>query len=319
MYSLAIDTDRAIEEITKYLQEIVRRDHSRGVILGLSGGLDSCVLAALAVRALGPRAVSVIYIGDRDSDPTIADRAREVARLLGLTLETVDISDEMAERGVYAPLFVRLLRLSPVVAEISSTAYRLVNGEPPFVSALRVGGGEKLTPWYKRLMYDLTMRHVDEGFSQRHIRRRAIAERLARERNLSLIGAANLSECETGWFVKDGIDDLPVQPLSGLYKTQVRQLAEALGLPELVRTQLPSPDMARGVTDEFGIGHLYRDIDKVFDGHDRGLPEGEMAKTGVPPDEVRAILELRRLSAWKRTSPHEAPPISGRFGSPIRR
>ncbi len=102
MYSLAIDTDRAIEEITTYIQEIVRRDHSRGVILGLSGGLDSCVLAALAVRALGPQAVSVIYIGDRDSDPRLADRAREVARLLGLTLETTDISGDMAKRGVYA-------------------------------------------------------------------------------------------------------------------------------------------------------------------------------------------------------------------------
>ncbi len=319
MSPLAIDTDRTIEEITRYLQEIVRRDHTRGVILGLSGGLDSCVLAALAVRALGPQAVCVIYIGDRDSDPRIADHAREVARRLGLTLETLDISGEMAKRGVYAPVFIRLLRLSPAVAELSSAAYRLVHGEPPFVSALRVGGGETLTPWHKQLMYDRTMRHVDEGFSQRHICRRAIAEQLARERNLSLIGAANLSECETGWFVKDGIDDLPVQPLSGLYKTQVRQLAEALDLPEAVRAQLPSPDMARGVTDEFGIGHLYRDVDLVFDGHDRGLPESDIARMGVPADEIAAILELRRLSAWKRTSPHDAPPVSGKFGSPIRR
>ena len=97
-------------------------------------------------------------------------------------------------------------------------------------------------------------------------------ERLAKERNLSLIGAANLSECEVGWFVKDGIDDLPVQPMAGLYKTQVRQLAKTLDLPEPVRTQLPSPDMAKGVTDEFGGRSLIlasRVARFVVDGFDR--------------------------------------------------
>lgn len=225
MSDLRIDTDQAIDDISKYLVGIVNRDHSDRLILGLSGGLDSSVLAALAVRALGSEAVSVVYLYDRDSDSDIASNARLVADSLGLKLEVMDITEDMSKLGIYAPIFMKLLRLSTIVARVSSGTYKVICGETPFRSTLRVGGGEALTPWYKRLMFNLTRHHVDNGFTHRHVFRRAIVERLAEERNLSLIGTANLSECEVGWFVKDGIDDLPVQPMTGLFKTQVRQLA----------------------------------------------------------------------------------------------
>lgn len=317
MLDLRVDATQAVDEISKYLKQIVERDDSRGVILGLSGGLDSCVLAVLAVHALGPQSVTVVYLFDRDSDPKIARNARLMAKNLGLTLEESDISEDMAKRGVYASTFTKLLRLSGVVARFSVASYRLICGETPFKSTLRVGGGETLRPWYKRLMFNMTMRHVDAGFTQRHVFRRDILERIAKERNLSLIGAANRSECEVGWFVKDGIDDLQVQPLTGLLKTQVRQLAEELGVPEPIRSQLPSPDMARGVTDEFGIGHEYRVVDIVIDGLDRGLTVEEVASLGIPKKDVIDICDLMRLSEWKRMSPHEMPPVSGRYGSAI--
>ncbi len=319
MPALAIDTAHAIDAITGYLQDIVRTSGTDGVVLGLSGGLDSSVMAALAVRALGPGAVKVAYLFDHDSDRDIAANARLMADFLGLELEVMDISDEMRQRGVYAPLFIKLLRLSPVVAKISTGSYRLICGESPFKSTLRDGGGETLRPWYKRLMFNTTMHQVDMGFAERHRFRRQALEAIAKQRNLFLIGAANLSEYEVGWFVKDGIDDLPVQPMTGLFKTQVRQLAQALDLPEPVRAQLPSPDMAKGVSDEFGIGHDYSDIDQVIDGFDRGLSDPEIAALGIAQREIDDIRDLMRLSVWKRQSPHEEPPVSGRFGAPLRR
>jgi len=71
------------------------------------------------------------------------------------------------------------------------------------------------------------------------------------------LGTANRSEYLVGWFVKDGIDDLPFSPLIGLYKTQVRQLSEFLGLPFKIRNRLASPDMVKGITDEFALGISY--------------------------------------------------------------
>lgn len=254
-----------------------------------------------------------------DSDPQIALNTRLMAEFLGLRLEVIDITDEMSRRGVYDPLFIKLLRLSHVIAPISTATYRLICRENPFISSLRAGGGERLVPWYKRMMFNVSMYHVDNGFAQRHGFRRAVLERLAKERNLALIGAANRSECEVGWFVKGGIDDLPVQPLTGLFKTQVRQLADKLALPQPVRAQVPSPDMAKGVTDEFGIGHDYVIVDQVIDGFDRCLSDDEIAAQGIPLREIAEIRELMRLSEWKRGSPHEEPPVSGRFGSELRK
>ncbi|SHH97785.1 NAD(+) synthase [Marivita hallyeonensis] len=318
MSDLNIDAEKAIRDISQYLKGIVAKDRTDGVILGLSGGLDSCVMAALAVRALGPGSVSVVYLFDHDSDPDIADNARLMAEFLGLDLEVIEITKDMENLKIYSPLFMKLLRISKLMARISASSYKLICGETPFQSTLRVGRGEVLKPWYKRFLFNTTIRHLDNGFTQRHVFRRAVLEKLAQERNLSLIGAANLSECEVGWFVKDGIDDVPVQPMTGLYKTQVRQLAKELGLPERVRSQLPSPDMANGITDEFGIGHDYADVDIVVDGFHEHLSNAEIAAQGVPEPEIEDIRKLMKLSDWKRQSPHEAPPVSGVFGSPLR-
>ena len=318
MPDLKIDAEQAIDTICRDIARHIERERTEGVVLGLSGGLDSSVLAALAVKALGSDRVTLIYLFDHDSDQAIAANADLMAKQLEIELEVMDISREMQNRGIYKPLFIKLLRLSSTVARLSAGSYRLICGETPFKTTLRVGRGEVLRPWYKRLLFGLTMHHVDFGFSERHKFRRVILERIAKERNLSPIGAANMSECEVGWFVKDGIDDLQYQPMTGLYKTQVRQLAQALELPTPVCTQLPSPDMAKGVTDEFGIGHDYSVVDIVIDGFVRGLTDREIAALGIPQKEIDDIRDLMELSDWKRHPLHQEPPVSGKYGSSMR-
>ncbi|PUB17439.1 NAD(+) synthase [Yoonia sediminilitoris] len=319
MPDLGIDAEQAIDAICRDIAHHIEREGTKGVVLGLSGGLDSSVLAALAVRALGSDHVTLVYLFDHDSDQSIAANAHLVAKHLKIELEVIDITREIQNRGVYKPLFIKLLRLSTIVARLSAGSYLLICGETPFKSTLRVGRGEVLRPWYKRLLFGLTMHHVDFGFSQRHTFRREILERMAQERSLSLIGAANFSECAVGWFVKDGIDDLDYQPLSGLFKTQVRQLAQALELPKPVCTQLPSPDMAKGVTDEFGIGHDYSIVDIVIDGFVSGLTDKEIAALGIPQKEIDDIRDLMELSDWKRQRRHHEPPVSGKYGSALRK
>ncbi|WGH78771.1 NAD(+) synthase [Jannaschia ovalis] len=315
---LTISTDDAIDALVADLRARVAEARAEGLIFGLSGGLDSAVLAALAVRAVGPAGCTAVYMGDRVSEPELDRKARRVAEALGLDLERRDITADLVGTGVYRPLFLRLLQVSPLVARLSSASYWRICRENPFRSSLRAGGGERLRPWYKRLLFDFSMRQVDAGFRVRHIFRRTLLEEMAASRNLLPVGAANRSECEVGWFVKDGIDDLPYQPMTGLLKTQLRQLAVALDIPPDIVAQKPSPDMARGVTDEFGIGHDYAVIDTVIDALDRGLSEDAIAGLGIAPAEVEDIRALMRLSAWKRGPVRILPPVDGRFGSPIR-
>lgn len=314
---LAIDTARARSEIVEYLQSVTAREQTDGLALGLSGGVDSAVLAALAVAAAGPDAVRAAYIYDHDSDPRIGQLAADVASQLGLRFSTHDMSSDPAARPKM-PALGRFLGQFAGVNKAGSAMHRRVWHESVFKTTLSVGAGESLKPRLKQVLFNRLLRPKEEGFNLRHRYRRTLLETTAREANLTLIGGANRSEVEIGWFVKDGVDDLDIQPLAGLFKTQVWQLAESLGLPNEVWQQKASPDMAPGVTDEASFGHSYATVDTVLDGLDQGLSREQFRSLGVTRRELEDIQDLMRLSAWKRSSGGEKPPVSGAFGSPLR-
>jgi NAD+ synthase len=141
---------------------------------------------------------------------------------------------------------------------------------------------------------------AEASFAARHrCRRRVLEARAAADGGL-LLGAANRSEWLTGWFVPAGIDDLPDQPLKGLYKTQVRQLAVALNVPAPVLRAAPSPDMMAGISDELALGMSYATIDVALDRLAGGLTGVQAGEAGLTVGELRRVRQLTQLSAWKR-------------------
>ncbi|MBE0633468.1 NAD(+) synthase, partial [Candidatus Bathyarchaeota archaeon] len=112
-----------------------------------------------------------------------------------------------------------------------------------------------------------------------------------------------------GWFVKDGVDDLPIELLLSLYKGQVRQLAEHYDVPESIIKEKPSPDMFKGLGDEDLIGFQYSTIDKVAYVKENLLYPEVAYSNGVSENDFNRILKLHELSAWKRETPHEYPKI----------
>ena len=313
---LRVDEERTVRQLESYVHEVTSSNGARGVLMGLSGGVDSALLATVIARALGTKAVHVLFLGDRDSDKDSMHKARLVADWLGLTLESQDISDEMRKRGVYASPIVRVMSLSGLANRFLCRVYQLMYRETCFMSTLREGRGPRQAGG-KRL-YDLTVGKVETAFNARHMYRREVIESRARIDNLLPLGAANRTEFLTGWFVKGGIDDLPLQPLMGLYKTQVRQLASYLGLPAEITRQRPSPDMMRGLTDEGAIGLSYRTLDIILDGVESGLPDEKLLARGLTRRQIALVREVNRLSSWKRGTNHTAFPVDGGAGGDLR-
>lgn len=295
---LTIDVNRTADSVERYIREIVDKNGARGVLIGLSGGLDSVVLATLAVRALGTASVRVVYLYDRDNEKASEHRARLAADWLGLRLEVQNIELAMRERGIYAPLFMRVCSLSGILNRVLIYCYELVFAESPWISVLRQGqvNGNRVKEW----VFNSGIRHIEVAFNVRHIYRRQILEKMANEHAWLLLSAANRSEYAVGWFVTGGIDDLPFSPLIGLYKTEIRQLAAHLGVPSEIQNQKPSPDMLKGITDEAVLGLPYNKIDIVLDGIDRGLTDEEITSAGVTRDEISHVRDMNQLSAWKR-------------------
>jgi len=132
--------------------------------------------------------------------------------------------------------------------------------------------------------------------------------RQAELENLLVVGTCNRTELAVGFFVKHGDAAADVDPLAGLYKTQVRQLAAHLGVPPEIIARPPSPDLLPGLSDEFAIGMDYATLDRVLWQLEQGEEPDTIATTlGLDLAPVHYVQELTRCSAHMRV-PSIAPP-----------
>jgi NAD+ synthase len=296
---LRIDAKLEAENIQSHIRRLMEANSAECIIIGLSGGIDSAVLATLAVRAVGPGCVHPYYLYDRDSTKQSQARANLVAEWLGVELEFRDITPAMRKMKIYSPVVMKIIALSGSFNRyLNAKLNRLFYRAFPFIWTLRKGG---LSPGkVKGFFYDRTIGSVEAAFNTRHIYRRRFLEQESQKRNCLLLGAANRSELLVGWFVKGGIDDLPFSPMIGLYKTQVLQLAEYLNLPSEVQAQSPSPDMIKGVTDESAFGISYHTLDVILDCMDRRLSDQEILARGISKENLCLVRTMNKLSEWKR-------------------
>ena len=314
---LAIDEDRAIEAIEGYLRDLIETRSVDGFLLGLSGGLDSAFLAAMAVRAVGSRRVYGVYLYDRASGAQSKTHVRLLCQRLGLDLEERNIDPIMERQGLYGAGVMALTAWSPLVNRfILAPLCRFILGEAPFVAILHRG-----RPGYNRLAraFHEHLSIIEHSFNVRHIYRRDFLEKRAAKEKLLLLGAANFTEYATGWFVQGGIDDVEHQPLVGLYKTQVRQLGQWIAVPTEILIQRPSPDMIRGIVDEIALGIDYTSLDLILDGIDQGWSDEKITTFGVERRQIRHVRTIHRRSAWKRKPWTVRPPVDGRVAGGYRR
>jgi NAD+ synthase len=131
--------------------------------------------------------------------------------------------------------------------------------------------------------------------------RRVVLEKVAKEKNLLLIGSGNLSEDLTGWFTVNGIDNMPHSPIMGLLKTQVRQLAQYLNIPTAVQKRAPSADVLRGADDTLALGMSFDKIDIILHGMEHDMSDSEIMKYGLTKNQIARVRKIYKMSAWKRT------------------
>ncbi|MDD3643246.1 MAG: NAD(+) synthase [Candidatus Krumholzibacteria bacterium] len=308
---LSIDEERAVAALEGYVRGLSERRAAGGVLVGVSGGLDSAVLASIAARALGPSSVRAVYLFDRDHPPCPGSDAALVARWLGIGLESRSIESAGREGSADEAGGSALASLPPTANRLLYRGYLLLVGETPFVSSLRAGGSAASGRGMRDRARRLIGRYTDEIFDRKHRLRRQAIESMASATGMMPLGGANRSEWETGWFVPGGIDDLPHQPLLGLYKTQVGQIARFLGVPGRILRKAPSPDMLPGIDDEFALGMSYAALDIALDLLAGGTSGVEAAAAGVSQKQIRRAREMRDLSGWKRKEPAGRFPADG--------
>ena len=306
---LHLDAPAAVEHICNSLRGQLRQLRRRGVVLGLSGGVDSSVVAALCVRALGPAHVLGILMPERDSDPDSVRLGHEVASSLGIRTVLEDIAPLLEAAGCYRRRDEFIRRLFPeygpgwrskiVLRNAQGAGYNL------FHLVVRSPAGVQSEA---RMPPDVYL-GVVSATSMKQRTRKQIEYYHADRLNYAVAGTPNRLEYDQGFFVKNGDGAADMKPIAHLYKSQVYQLAEHLGVPEEICRRPPTTDTysLAQTQEEFFFGLPLRALDICLYALDQQLPaEHVAAELGLSAEQVDHV--YRDLEGRRRASRYQHEP-----------
>ncbi|MER9771075.1 NAD(+) synthase [Mesorhizobium sp. M0220] len=241
--ALAIDLAAETNRVVTALRQQLRGFRKRGLVLGLSGGIDSSVSVALAARAVGPRNVLCLFMPESDSDPESLRLGRLVAETFGVEAIVEDIGPTLSAMGCYQRRDAFIRELVPEYAEGWASKIVIANaleGKGYNISSLVVQDPEgKQTKLRMPLPVYLG---IVAATNMKQRTRKQIEYYHADRLNFAVLGTPNRLEYDQGFFVKNGDGAADVKPIAHLYKTQVYALAAHLGVPEEIRNRPPTTD-----------------------------------------------------------------------------
>ncbi|HEX7053977.1 MAG TPA: NAD(+) synthase [Burkholderiales bacterium] len=306
--SLAIDAAAESERICSALREqVLKRLRRRGVVLGLSGGVDSSVVAALCVRAFGPSAVFGVLMPEQDSDPDSLRLGRTVASWLGVDFAIEDITPILAAAGCYRRRDEFIRRMFPAYGAgwRSKIVLRKAAGYNVFHLVVRSPQGEEQEA---RMPLEVYL-GVVATTSMKQRTRKQLEYYHADRLNFAVAGTPNRLEYDQGFFVKNGDGAADVKPIAHLYKSQVYELAAYLGVPEEIRRRPPITDTysLAQTQEEFFFGIPLRTLDACMYALDHQIaPEVAAPLVGLTPAQVREV--YRDIVGRRRTTRYQHEP-----------
>jgi NAD+ synthase len=294
---LRIDAAAEADRVARWLREVVAlRLHRRGLVVALSGGVDSSVCAALAVRAVGANRVFGLLLPERDSAPASTRHGLLVAEQLGIEHVVEDIEPTLEAIGCYRWRDEAIRTVFPQYGEAWKSKIVIKGGLEGqlyhFALVVRSPAGQTLEKRLGPREYLQIM--AATSFKQRV--RKTLEYFHADRLNYGVAGTPNRLEYDQGFFVKNGDGAADVKPIAHLYKTQVYALARHLGLPREIQDAVPTTDtysLTQG-QDEFYFFLPYAQMDLALWAHDHGVAAADLAQ-GLQMDVRHAELVYKDI------------------------
>ena len=288
------DLTAEADRIAKRLRDLVTLTHRRkGLVVGISGGIDSALCTALAVRAFGPERVHGIFLPERVSSSESLTYGKLLADRFGVATTTEDLAPALEALGCYQRQDDAIRMVFPEYGEgwksklvlpsiLESDRLNLSR-----VTVQRPDGTQESRALPSAAYLTLV---AATNFKQRL---RTTLEYFHADRlNYAVCGTPNRLEYDQGFFVKGGDGLADVKPIAHLYKTQVYAMAEALGVPEEICGRAPTTDtfsLPQG-QDEFYYALPYRDMDLCLWAHNHGVPAYEVGEVlGLTAEQIERV------------------------------
>ncbi len=243
------DMELQLKIIKEFIRDKVEKTGAEGVVLGLSGGLDSAVVLKLCLEALSPEQVHCLLLPEEATPDIDTEHARKMAEEWGVPFTIIDIGP--------------VIDTFPIEQE------------------------------YKLPLANLKARV-----------RMCMEYYYANLENKLVVGTSNKSELLLGYTTKYGDSASDFLPIGDIYKSDLGELAEYIGVPSHIIKKVPRAGLWKGQTDEKELGYSYEELDAVLKGIEVNASDQEIAeKTGMKISEVEEIKKMVAKGAHKRKFP----------------
>jgi len=264
--------------LTTFIKETVRDQFKKdGIVIGVSGGVDSAVIAALAVDALGSERVYGLILPEKESSPSSRELGIDLCKALKIRYEEVPITPMLESFTIYTKKEALIRELFP---HYDPAIHTTSLSRPPMIAAEKVLNIPSMVLLKNReaistkrlsalqFLYVLSLQNVKQ-------RTRMIVEYMHAEKmNYAVCGTTNKSEVLTGFFVKHGDGGVDLEPIANCYKLQVFKLAELLHIDKRIISRAPSPDTWSHFTsdEEVSLRIPYDILDQLLYAEENHLP-----------------------------------------------
>ncbi len=315
---LKIDASKVAGAIQEQIREqVLGTLRRKGAVVGLSGGIDSSVVAALCAGALGKDRVFGLFMPEHHSSGDSLELGKMVAEAIGIHAEIEDIGPTLDAAGCYRRQDEAIRSVFPEYGEgykSKITLPSILDGNRfnVFQLTIQTPTGETKSSRMKPAAYLQLVAATNFKQRLRKMMEYYHADRL----NYAVAGTPNRLEYDQGFFVKQGDGAADFKPIAHLYKTQVYALAEYLGIPEEVRRRPPTTDtysMAQ-TQEEFYFALPYDRMDLCLYAYNHGVPASEVAPVvNLEPDQVERVFKdiesKRRTTKYLHSRPLLVEPV----------
>jgi NAD+ synthase len=302
--ALAIDAAHVAATIEQAIRRQVGELRRRGIVVGLSGGIDSSVVTTLCARALGAERVLVLLMPERDSSSESKSLGQLLTSQLGTPCIVEAIAPTLAAAGCYERQDDAIRKVFPEYGE----GYRHKVTLPSILDSDRLNVSELTIQSpngefkRSRMPVGVYLQLIAATNFKQRVRKMMEyyhADRL----NYAVAGTPNRLEYDQGFFVKLGDGAADLKPIAHLYKSQVFALAEYLGVPEDIRRRTPTTDTFSlpQTQEEFYFALPYDKMDLCLYARNHGIPAADVAPAiGLTAEQVERV--FRDIDQKRRTT-----------------